>query len=154
MDETIIQVSGNKIKVKEIPFSNGSKKMNTYFLKICELIEPYTNRLCCGKRDNGLNKPITEELLYMYIGVKKTSIRKIMHLFRKAHVIADFITSEGHTFIVNPKFAMHMDGVYNSIYVLFDMGDIQTTRDKLEKHKKALVREINEELEKRRKDGV
>ena len=70
---------------------------------------------------------------------------------RKAGVIADFITREGHTFIMNPMYVSHVEGVYQSVYDLFNIGDIQTYSDKLKANKTRVLRQLNEEIEAREK---
>jgi len=151
VDDLLIECAGNKIKIHNFPFRDTQKKHNAYFMKLCELIEPKTNRLCLGRYEDGKPRPATEERIYLYIGAKPTSIRKIMHWMRKAGVLADFITREGHTFIMNPMYVSHVEGVYQSVYDLFDIGDIQTYSDKLKANKKRVLRQLNEEIEAREK---
>lgn len=150
-EDVLLDCAGNKVKVHNFPFPPSSKKHNTYFMKLCELIEPKTNRLCLGLYEDGKRRPATEERIYMYIGAKRTSIRKIMHLMRKAGVIADFITRDGHTFVMNPMYVSHIEGTYQSVYDLFNIGDIKTYADKLKANKTRILRQVNEEIEAREK---
>lgn len=152
IDDIIVECGGNKVKIHNYPFNQSRKIHNGYFMKLCELIEPKTNRIVLGYYADGKRKPATEERIYMYMGAKRTSIRKIMHLMRKQGVIADFITKEGHTFIMNPLYASHVEGVYQSIYELFDIGDIKTYADKLKASKTRTLRKINEEMERTEKE--
>lgn len=150
-DEVLIECAGNKVKIHNFPFSAGRKIHNGYFMKLCELVEPKTNRLCLGLYEDGKRRPATEERLYLYLGATINTIRKIMHILRDAGVVADFKTREGHTFIMNPMYVSHVEGVYQSIYELFDIGDIQTYSDKLKANKTRILRQLNEEIEAREK---
>ncbi|NCC88040.1 MAG: hypothetical protein EOM05_09285 [Clostridia bacterium] len=153
IDDIIIESAGNKIKIYNMPFSNGSKIYNEYFLKLCELIEPKTNRLCIGLYENGKMKPATEQKIAFYLDVRESEIRKVMHRLRKLGVFADFKTEDKHVFIINPLYATHIDGVYKSVQELFDIGDIETYSDTINKQKRAILRAISERDEKERKEN-